>query len=114
LLLAARELVAVVRLPLAELREECEHALERPRTAAPRGRDQVFAHRQVREYLSSLGDEAEPRLRNPIGGQSGKWLAVEANRAGPRRGDAHDRFDGRCFAHAVAPEQAHYLRGADV
>src|SRR5438067_649953 len=68
LLLAARELVAVVRLPLTELRKEREHALERPPTAAPRGRDQVFAHRQVGEYLSSLGDEAEARLRNPIGG----------------------------------------------
>src|SRR3954462_1786140 len=41
LLLAARELVTVVRLPLAELRKERENALERPRTASPRGREQV-------------------------------------------------------------------------
>src|SRR5258708_24027286 len=113
LLLAAGELVAVVAMAGLELREERIYALERPRAAPPGGGDEVFADGEVGEDLAAFGHQADARLRDAVGGQAADPLAIKGDHTRLRRGDAHDRFDGRGLAHAVAAEQADELRGAD-
>src|SRR5690349_18234831 len=111
LLLAARELVAVVRLPLAQLREKREHALERPGAATLGSRDEVLPHAEVREHLAPLRYQPKACLRDAIRGHAMQRFAREYDRAGLRHADAHDRLHRRGLAHAVAAKQAHDLRG---
>src|SRR5205814_10055057 len=77
-------------------------------------REQVLALGEVREHLAPLRHEADAGFSDAVGGEAVHGLAVEADLAGLRRAKAHDRFDGRGLAHAVAAEEAHHLRRGDV
>src|SRR5256885_1243214 len=68
---------------------------------------------QVREPLAPLRNQTEPGLGHAVGGQPMNRAALEADRAGLRRREAHDRADRRGLAHAVAAEQGYHLSRAD-
>src|SRR5690606_39080185 len=118
LLLAARELVAVVVLAAAEVREELVDPVERPGalSAGPvRGRrDQVLPHREVGEDLPALRDEADAALRDPVRGLPADAAALEADVAAARTHDPHDGAHRGGLAHAVAAEERDDLAGGDV
>src|SRR5207302_1640304 len=76
-------------------------------------RHEVVAHGQVREHLAPLRNQTEPGLGHAVGGQPMNRAALEADRAGLRRREAHDRADRRGLAHAVAAEQGYHLSRAD-
>src|SRR5260370_1144316 len=82
-----------------ELGEELEHPGDGPRVRAAAavrgGRHEVLAHREVREHLAALGHEADPDLGDAVRREPVDRPAVEADRAGPRPPDAHDRADRR-------------------
>src|SRR2546423_5274091 len=111
LLLAAGELVAIVALARLELRKEREDFLQRP-FALRRGRDEVLAHGEVREYLPSFGHQTEAGLGDAIGRKMLHGLALKAHRAALRPDDSHDRAHRGGLAHAVTPEECGDLRRA--
>ena len=116
-MLAARERAAETARASRELREQLEDRLDAPWRAAPgpvhRRRHEVLAHGQVREHLAPLRNQTEPGLGHAVGGQPMNRAALEADRAGLRRREAHDRADRRGLAHAVAAEQGYHLSRAD-
>ena len=117
LLLAAGQKIAHAAEPLGEPREQVADPVERPGLggvgAVGGGRDQVLARGQVGENLPPLRHQADAELGHPIGRQAADLAAGEADRAGPRRRQPHDRAHGGGLAHAVAAHQRHHLAGRD-
>src|SRR6267143_415814 len=117
LLLAARELVAVVVPPCVQVRKQDIDPLEGPGifpAAAIGGRgEEVFTHGKVGKHLAALGHQAEAGLRYAVGRQVLYRLSFEADGSRPGRRDPHYRAHRRGLAHAVASEQGHYLPGVD-
>src|SRR5687767_1749807 len=83
LLLAARELVALVLLAFCQFWKQLENAFGRPRIASPRAvlgeRHEVLAHAQVREDLPPFGHERDAHARDAVGRESLDTLAAKSN-----------------------------------
>ena len=77
------------------------------------GSDQVFAHRQVREYLAAFRHQSEPQLRDLVVFQVLDFPALERDRAAMSRHHPHQGTDGRRLAHAVTPQQGDYFAFID-
>ena len=75
LLLAARELVALVRAPLGEAREELEHLGQIPGARLRRDRE-VFLHGERGEDLALLRDPADAEARAAMRRKACDRLAV--------------------------------------
>ncbi|MCY1359950.1 hypothetical protein D9M69_465550 [compost metagenome] len=110
LLLAARKLVAVVAAPLAQARKEFINPLQGPAAGAGDHRE-VFFHRERGEHLALLRHPAQPRAHALVRGPARDVGALPADRALHHAGVAHQRFEQRGLAHAVAPEDGQAFAG---
>src|SRR6185369_17068483 len=117
LLLAARELVAEVVAAAGEGGEHREDARRRPRgrafDAGTMERAQVLLDAEVREHLSSFGDERDPAASDPVRREPGDGAAGERDRPCARPHEAHHRAHERRLAHAVPAEDADDLAARD-
>ena len=72
---------------------------------------QIFLHRQMRKNFASLRHVADAEPGALLGGALEQIASVEGDAAGARRLQAHDAFQQRGLAHAVAAHQAHARTG---
>src|SRR5206468_5894726 len=110
LLLAAAQRSGALLQPLAQAREIFEHArrlLARGAEIASRvpTEQQILAHGQIREYLSSFGHLDDPRPDHAVWAPSIDPLAVEVDRAARRPEETGNHPQCRRLARAVRPEQ---------
>ena len=110
LLLAAREVLAGMRLARREPREEREDAIEVPASGSPVRRHlQVLQHRERGKDPPTLRDEAHPHLDGAKRRQAGHVAALEDHPPLARRGESDESADEGGLSHAVAPEDGHHL-----
>src|SRR5271165_2933384 len=116
LLLAARELAAAARKPLAQVGEERIDALgaHAPGPGDLGRQEQVLFNGEAREDRSLLWTERDPKPCDPLDRQSDELAVAEHDRARAPADDAHDRLQGGRLARAVAAEQGHDLALAHV
>src|SRR6266850_302050 len=128
LLLATAQRSGALLQPLAQAREVFEHArwlLARDTEIPSRvpTEQQVLAHGQLREDLSSFGHLDDPGPHHAVGAPAIDALAVELDRAARRPEKTGDHAQCRRLASAVRPEErydaalrdleAHAVQGAD-
>ena len=117
LLFAAGQLIAPVVETPGQRRKEAEDRPQVPQPFAAGGRacrgDQLFADRQVGKDLAALGDQGQAQPCHGVGRQADQRATLENHGASAGRQQAHDRAQGRGFAHAVASHQGDDLAGAD-
>ena len=82
-------------------RHSCEHP----------GRPQILLHRQVRKDLAALRHVSDADPGALFGAALQQIDSVESDAAGSRRQQAHDAFEQRRLAHAIAAHQAHERAG---
>ena len=75
---------------------------------------QVFLDAEARENAALLGTQRNAQPRDPVAGQADELLALVAHRSGALADDAHDRFQRRRLAGAIAAEQRHHLAGQNL
>ena len=68
----------------------------------------------VEKMPRSSGQKAIPARAIASDGAADQFLALEAHRAGAAFDDAHDGFERRRLADAVAAEQRHHFAGLNV
>ena len=85
---------------------------QRPRRGQS-GENEVFLDVQAAENPTFLMHKLHARLGDGVALSSGDIRAVEHDRAGARRQDAHQALQGRALAGAVAAEQCHHLVARD-
>jgi hypothetical protein len=104
------ELLAAVPQALFQAREGLQHALVGPVALAARagagGHFQVLDHAQVAEDAAALGHVGHAELGDLVRRAPGHGLPITSTP--PRAGldQAHDGFQQRALAHAVAAHQA--------
>ena len=76
---------------------------------APGADHQVLLDRQGREDPAALGHEGDTPAGHGVGGQVVDGVAVEADLARPRRGEADDAADEGGLADSIPSEQRHRL-----
>jgi hypothetical protein len=81
--------------------------------AEPAADHQVLVDRKFREHAAVLGRIADAAPRALVRRQPGQVLVVEGDLARAEWQEAHDAFDRRGLAGAVAADQAHHLLLAD-
>ena len=120
LLLAARQRAAGLIAPLRQDRKVGEHLVEqRPAlvlgdAVAVETGAQVFHHREQPEDAAVLRHIADAEAGELVRRQAGDGVAVEQHGAVARPNEAHDGFQRRAFADAVAAEEADHLAGTDM
>src|SRR6185295_14248769 len=78
------------------------------------GQQQVFFDAEARENAALLGTQRDAQPSDPVAGQADELLALVANRSGALADDAHDRFQRRRLAGAIAAQQRHHLAGQNL
>ncbi len=115
LLLAARQLGALAGEALLEVGEEREDLLElKPARAHARRQQKIFLHIEAREDATFFRAQSDAEPRDLVAGKSDQLAALVAHRARALADDAHDRFQGRRLAGAIASEQRDHLAGEHV
>src|SRR3979490_1819485 len=107
LLLPAGEVAAA---PREHRLEHREHVEDRRRDALG-SHQQVFFYAQARKDLAPLRHIAKTGARALIGPRAGEALVLEKNFSAPRGKQAHQRFEQRSLADAVAAQQGGDLPG---
>jgi hypothetical protein len=114
LLFAARQIGAAAAAALLEAREHLVDAVERPPFLRGQpGEDQVLLDVERAEDAAILVHELHPCLRDLVAFAPGDLHAVELDRSGARRDDAHQALERRALAGAVAAEQRDDLVALD-
>src|SRR6185437_14717142 len=108
LLFAARQIGAAAAAPLLQARKRGVDAFQRPalRRRQP-GEDDVFLDIETAEDAAILVYELHAGLGDDVALLAGEFGTVEQDRAGARHHYAHQAFQRRAFAGAVAAEQRH-------
>ena len=116
LLLAARQLAAAAREPLAQVGEERIDPLDAhpPGLGDHRRQEQVLLDREAREDRALLRAERDAEPGDALDRQADELAVLEHDRAAAFADDAHDRLERRGLAGAVSPEQGHDLALAHV
>ncbi len=111
LLLAAGQLAAAARQPLAQVGKEREDALHahRARLGDRRRQKQILLDRERGEYGPLLGTERDAMPGDAVDREADELLAVEHDRTHSLADDAHDRLQRRRLAGSVSSEQRHDL-----
>src|SRR3981081_24441 len=110
LLFPARKLRSLTGQAFLEVGKQLEDPWKVEAAGAHPGRQQkVFFDAEACENAALLGTQRNAQPRNPIAGQADEFLALVAHRPGALADDAHDRFQRRGLAGAVATEQRHHL-----
>ena len=110
LLLAARQLIALIAAALGQGREEVIDACERP-LARALGNRQILLDRQGRKDFALLRHKADAEPRAPVRGQARDLPAREANGAAMQPGMAHNSGEQSRLADPVAPQHRQCLTG---
>src|SRR5438874_8797067 len=110
LLLAPRQLRALASQSLLQIGKQLENSGQLEAVGLHLGRQQqVFLHAQARENPALFRAQRDAEPRDPVAGQIDQLAALIEYRAGTLTDDAHDRFQGRGFAGAIAAEQRHHF-----
>ena len=120
LLLAARQRAAGLVAPLRQNRKIDEHLVEQRLAPvlgdamAVEAGAQVLHDREQAEDAAVFRHVTDAEAGEPVRRQAGDGIAVEHHGAVARPHQAHDGFQRRAFADAVAAEQADHFAGADL
>src|SRR5262249_20061687 len=114
LLLAARKIGTAASPPLLQPREHLVDALKRPAVLGREpGQHEVFLDVQTADDPPILVYQLHAPPRDGVALYARNLCAVEYNRAIARRHHAHETFQGRALARAVAAKQRHHLVALD-
>jgi len=115
LLLAAGKLCALARQAFLEIGKELENTIEfEPAGPHLGGQQKIFLDVEAGKNSAFLRTQRNAEPRDPVAGQTDELSALIAHRPGALADDAHDRFQGRGLAGAVATEQRHHLAGQNL
>src|SRR6516162_7304550 len=115
LLLAAGKLRALAREALLEIGKELENATEFEPTGPHLGWQQkIFLDVEAGKNSAFLRTQRNAEPRDPVAGQTDELSALIAHRPGALADDAHDRFQRRGLAGAVATKQRHHFAGQNL
>ena len=101
---------------LLQVREQRKNPIEiEPASRGDaRRQHQVFAHVETRENPALLRADGDAEPRDALGRQPDGLFPLEFRRALALGDDAHDGFQRRRLARAVAPEQGYDFAGTNV
>ena len=106
LLFTTRQFCTLTGGPFGEVRKQIEDLLHRQSAGADLGRQhQVFHHVEAGENTTFFGTDCQAKSRDLIRRKRDGLAAVETCRTGPLGDHAHQGFERRRLAGAIAPEQ---------